>query len=141
MKTLTGLCIVLAFASGLYSSRVQAQACAGVDTAALGLRAMAQMYLSDSLNHELRTAQGIPQIDTSVVTFVADSTTCAAAFAAWRAGAPAVPLSPHPAIYLFSFGSFYMARILPDGPADDDPDAIYVIYDSSMTVIYRFGLI
>lgn len=141
MKSLTVLCVILAAASGLYSSRVHAQPCAAVDTVALGLRSVAQLYLSDSLNQELRTAQGIPQIDTSAVAFVTDSTTCASAFAAWRAGAPAVPLSAHPAIHLVSFGSFYMARILPDGPADEDPDAIYVIYDSSMTVIYRFGLI
>jgi hypothetical protein len=117
MKSLTVLIIIIIAASSvLHSSRAQAQPCAAVDTVALGLRSVAQLYLSDSLNQELRTAQGIPQIDTSAVAFVTDSTTCASAFAAWTAGAPAVPLSAHPAIHLVSFGSFYMARILPDGP-------------------------
>lgn len=102
---------------------------------------MAQFYLSDTLNQELRTSQGIPRLDTATVAFVSDDSLCTRAFAAWRVGAPAVPLSAEPAIYLVSFGSFYMARILPDGPTDEDPDAIYVIFDGQMTVIYRFGLI
>lgn len=122
-------------------SGLHGQPCAGVDSLARGLRATTKWYLTDADYADTRAAQGIPQIDTATISFVSDSLSCARAFQAWRIVAPSVPLSPSPSVYLVSFGSFFMARILPDGPDDAEPDAIFVLYDSQMNVIFRFGFL
>lgn len=140
MSSLLTLASVVLTAMALPFSVVAAQAC-GPDSLSHGVRAVAQWYLTDPDYAGLRASQGIPTIDTSEVAVVSDSLVCARAYAAWRATAPTVTVGPAPTVQIVSFGTFFLANVLSDGVADTTPDDIFVVLDSQMNVLYRFGFL